>query len=73
MVYDPAAYLEAVKDSLAHKRGIEPEQRRLIFTPCSAAATAEPAISPDASAHSADDVLSELHSWQVRDVSAGRA
>lgn len=66
VVYDPAAYLAAVKESLAHKRSIEPEQRRLIFTPCSSAAASDSVISGDAAAHNADDLLSELHSWQVR-------
>ena len=63
VVFDPASYVAAVKETLAEKSGLPAEQRRLIFTPC--AQPSSEAVATAADEHSAEDVLPELHSWQV--------
>ncbi len=64
MVYNPASYVAAVKETLAEKSGLPADQRRLIFTPC--AQPSSEAVATADEEHSAEDVLSELHGWQVR-------
>lgn len=62
-MYDPAQYVAAVKATLAEKSGLPVDQRRLIFTPC--AQPSLQAVATAAQEHNAEDVLSELHGWQV--------
>jgi hypothetical protein len=71
IVHDPAAYLEDVKFSLAQKSGIEPENRRLIFTPAVGVVPGDLLAEqgngrqPFLACSGASDTLSGLHDWQV--------